>query len=64
MASKRKKIFEMIDEHVEKEHAGEMIKDYISNLLEKNKELTKSLEKKKVKPKPRRPKSKHLRTGL
>jgi glutamate synthase domain-containing protein 3 len=54
--SKRKKIFELIDQHVENPHVQQLITEYISNLHSKINDLNESLDKKKKRVKPRRTK--------
>jgi ribosomal protein S15P/S13E len=54
--SKRKKIFELIDQHVENPQVQTIVTEYISNLHSKINELNESLDKKKKRVKPRRTK--------
>lgn len=54
--SKRKRIFELIDQHVENPQVQAIVTEYISNLHSKISELNESLDKKKKRVKPRRTK--------
>jgi hypothetical protein len=54
--SKRKKVFELIDQHVENHHVHALVTEYISNLHLKINELNESIEKKKKRTNPRRTK--------
>jgi hypothetical protein len=54
--SKRKKVFQLIDQHVENPQVQAIVTEYISNLHSKINELNESLEKKKNRAKPRRTK--------
>jgi hypothetical protein len=54
--SKRKKVFELIDQHVENPQVQQLVTEYISNLHLKINELNDSLEKKRKPTKPRRTK--------
>jgi hypothetical protein len=54
--SRRKKVFELIDQHVENPQVHALVTEYISNLHLKINELNESLEKKRKPTKPRRTK--------
>ncbi|WP_090870350.1 hypothetical protein [Oceanobacillus limi] len=56
--SKRKQIYEIINEHIEVEHERDYVSEYIRNLHEKISELESSVSRKKKRRSGRRRKSK------
>ena len=56
---RKKRIFEIIDESVVSSQAGDLIKDYISNLLKHNTTLEKSINESKNKSRAKKYKQKY-----